>query len=512
MCGICGVFNRFGNAVDQVLLGNMTSILRHRGPDGEGQFVDGEVGIGHRRLSIIDVGGGAQPIGNEDGILQIVFNGEIYNFIELRKELVANGHIFKTRSDTEVIIHAYEQWGKQCVRRFNGMFAFALWDSRHREVFLARDHLGIKPLYYVELDGCVLFASEIKALLEVTDCPREVDVESLAELFMFRYVPSPKTLFKGIRKLPPGHIMTLSTRGIEISRFWEWIPCLLEKYDERVLIEEYQSLLEDAVRLQLRSDVPLGLFLSGGIDSGALLAIMSRYSKGPVQAFTIGFEGGEKTNEVEDARFIAKMFGADHYYMMVTPEDYLKYYENYLWDIEEPVGNETAAAFYFVSKIARQNVKVALTGQGADEPWAGYSRYLGVKLSTFYGRMPQMVTGTLAKLVTRIPGRLERLKRGVMSLGDPDILTRFAKIYSFFNAEMKRQLFKGTLKEQIDGDEYRSKELFVVSKTMFAIWTRLHKCSISTREPTYRTICSWLLTRRPWRTHSKFAFHSLTIG
>ena len=204
MCGICGIFDRSGIPVDRDVLDKMTTILRHRGPDGEGRYIDREVGLGHRRLSIIDVEGGAQPIGNEDGTLQIVFNGEIYNFVELRKELEDAGHIFKTRSDTEVIVHAYEQWGKECVRHFNGMFAFALWDSIRRELFLARDHLGIKPLYYVDLGNRILFASEIKALLQDPDCPREVDVEALAELFTFRYVPSPKTLFKGIRKLPQG--------------------------------------------------------------------------------------------------------------------------------------------------------------------------------------------------------------------------------------------------------------------------------------------------------------------
>jgi asparagine synthase (glutamine-hydrolysing) len=458
MCGICGIFDRSGNQVDQGILQKMTTILQHRGPDGEGHYIDGEVGLGHRRLSIIDVEGGAQPIGNEDGTLQIVFNGEIYNFVELRQELEAAGHRFTTRSDTEVIVHAYEQWGKECVRRFNGMFAFALWDANRRELFLARDHLGIKPLYYVDLGNRILFASEIKAVLQDPECPRDVDVEALAELFTFRYVPSPKTLFKGIRKLPQGHRMTLSRRDIAVERYWDWVPCLRGNFDEEDLIEEYRTLLEDAVRLQLRSDVPLGLFLSSGVDSGALLAIMNRYSSGPVRAFTIGFEGGEKTNEVEDASAIARMFGATHRFMTVTPEDYLKYYENYLWDIEEPLGNETAAAFYFVSKIAREEVKVALTGQGADEPWAGYDRYLGVKLSTFYSRMPSVVTDQMAPLFARIPGRFERMKRGVASLSEPDVLTRFTKIYSFFNAEMKRQLFKGELMEQIADDEYRSKE------------------------------------------------------
>ena len=353
MCGFCGIFDRSGSSIDRKLLGRMASVMNHRGPDGEGLFVDREVGLGHRRLSIIDVEGGAQPIGNEDGSLQIVFNGEIYNFVELRKDLEEAGHTFKTRSDTEVIVHAYEQWGKCCVERFNGMFAFALWDSNKRELFLARDHLGVKPLYYVAVGPRILFGSEIKALLQDQECRRDVDVKSLAELFTFRYVPSPNTLFKGIHKLPAGHRMTLSSRGIEVERFWGWAPRHRESWNKQALIEEYCDLLEDAVRLQLRSDVPLGLFLSSGVDSGALLAIMSRSSSGPVQAFTIGFEGGEKTNEVKDARALARMFGADHYFMEVRPDDYLKYYENYLWDLEEPVGNETAAAFYFVSKIAR---------------------------------------------------------------------------------------------------------------------------------------------------------------
>jgi asparagine synthase (glutamine-hydrolysing) len=459
MCGICGQYSlRNDLEIEASDISKMMSAMVHRGPDGSGSYVAGRIGLGHRRLSIIDLEGGAQPIGNEDGSIQIVFNGEIYNFVELRKELEADGHHFKTRSDTEVIVHAYEKWGKECVRRFNGMFAFALWDSIRRQLFLARDHLGIKPLYYVETRGRLLFASEIKALLQDPGCPRETDVEALAELFTFRYVPSPKTLFKGILKLPPGHRMILSSRGIEVERFWDWVPRIRENCDERALIEEYQILLEDAVRLQLRSDVPLGVFLSSGIDSGVLLAIMSKYSAGPVRAFTIGFEGGEKTNEVEDAKELANMFGATHQFMMVAPDDYLKYYDNYLWDLEEPLGNETAAAFYFVSKITSQQVKVALAGQGADEPWAGYDRHLGVKLSTSYSRMPAVMTDWLADNLARMPGRFERLKRGVISLREPDVLTRFTKIYSFFSAEMKRELFKGALKEQIAGDGYQSKE------------------------------------------------------
>jgi asparagine synthase (glutamine-hydrolysing) len=454
MCGISGIFDLSGRPINRETLNGMNSVIRHRGPDGEGEFVDHEVGLGHRRLSIIDLGGGGQPLGNEDGSIQIVFNGEIYNFIELREELEKWGHTFQTHSDTEVIVHAYEQWGVGCVKRFNGMFAFAVWDSKKRQLFLARDHLGIKPLYYVTLGQQLVFASEIKSLLNHPACPRSVNEEALAELFTFRYVPSPKTLFKQIQKLPPAHTLVASRKGVRIKRFWDWVPEQRVDCEEAPLVEEYQHLLEDAVRLQLRSDVPLGLFLSSGVDSGVLLAIMSKHISGPVQTFTIGFDGGEKTNEVEDARVMARRFGADHYFQMLSPEDYEKYYERYLWDLEEPVGNETAAAFYFVSKITSERVKVALTGQGADEPWAGYDRYKGVKLSSVYSRMPAVFTRGLIPMVSKVPVRMERFKRGVASLSEPDMLTRFAKVYSFFGADMKAQLYKGTLKQTFEADHY----------------------------------------------------------
>jgi asparagine synthase (glutamine-hydrolysing) len=258
--------------------------------------------------------------------------------------------------------------------------------------------------------------------------------------------------------LPAAHFLVASRAGIRIERFWNWVPRQRTGCAEAELIEEYQALLEDAVRLQLRSDVPLGLFLSSGIDSGVLLAIMSQHSRGPVQTFTIGFEGGEQTNEVADARALARRFGADHHFQMLGPADYMKYYERYMWDLEEPVGNETAAAFYFVSKLTSQQVKVALTGQGADEPWAGYDRYKGVKLSAWYSRMPGAVTHGLAALVARLPGRMERLKRGVASLNEPDMLTRFAKVYSFFSADMKAQLYQGTLKQVFETDRYGTRQ------------------------------------------------------
>jgi len=457
MCAIAGIFNRNGAPVSPELIDSMSTAMHHRGPDGSGSYVVGQIGLGHRRLSIIDVDGGAQPIENEDGTLQVVFNGEIYNYVELRQELIERGHSFKTKSDTEVILHGYEEWGTDCVKRFNGIFAFGLWDSRLKRLFLARDPLGVKPLYYTNQGRTFLFASEIKALLRHPGCGADVDVRSLGMLFTLRYVPSPDTLFKGIKKLPPAHVMLVSERRDDIRRYWAG-GGELRSSDEGQLVEEYRSLVEDAVRLQMRSDVPVGLFLSSGIDSGALLSIMSQRSSRPVHTFTIGFEDGEKTNETADARALANRFGADHSEMMVTAEDYRRYYERYLWDIEEPVGNETAAAFYFVSQLARRKVKVALTGQGADEPWAGYGRHLGAKLSQYYCRLPSAVTdGVVRPFVERF-SRNEVLRRGVISLSEPDVLSRFVKIYSFFDSSMKDRLFQPWIREEASTEGTEARE------------------------------------------------------
>ena len=316
----------------------MTDSIGHRGPDGVGYFVHNEVGLGHRRLSIIDVEGGAQPIGNEDGTVQVVFNGEIYNFIELRKELLSFGHVFKTRSDTEVIVHAYEQWGMDFVNRLNGMFAFALFDLSKKKLLLARDHLGIKPLYYTTVGSQFLFASEIKSLMQHPKFRREVDREALAQLFTFRYVPSPKSLMKDVFKLPPGHLMVVSGRGVEVHRFWTQVPCLRVGAKEGDLIEEYQELLEDVVRMQLRSDVPLGLFLSSGIDSGVLLALMSSRSERPVEAFTIDFEDGQETNESSDAARVARRFGVKYINVAKVAEfaREMDQHTLYLFDVRSP--------------------------------------------------------------------------------------------------------------------------------------------------------------------------------
>ncbi len=457
MCGICGILELRGGLADADIVMRMSDAIAHRGPDGVGALADGPVALGHRRLSIIDIEGGQQPIANEDRTVQVVFNGEIYNFIELRTELQALGHQFHTRSDTEVIVHAWEQWGSDCVKHFNGMFAFALWDRTQRRLFLARDHLGVKPLYYAVLGTQLVFASEIKALLVHPLCPRDVDLQAMGDLFTFRYVPSPRTLFRGIMKLPPGHWMILGGGEMRIERYWNWVPVQRAAAPESELIEEYQQLLQDAVKLQLRSDVPLGLFLSSGVDSALLLAIMTEQLATPVHTFTIGFDGGEATNEVDDARALAQQFGAHHSFEMLGPADYQRHFERYMTDVEEPVGNETAAAFYFVARLAGRDVKVALTGQGADEPWAGYGRHLGARLSGTYSRLPGALTGAVSSLVSLLPGRHERLSRGAESLGEPDMLRRLARMYSFFSADVKSDLFRGAMKQAHELDPYGSR-------------------------------------------------------
>jgi asparagine synthase (glutamine-hydrolysing) len=437
----------------------MCDVIRHRGPDDEGIFVGDGAALGMRRLSIIDLAGGHQPIANEDGTIQVVFNGEIYNFIELRDELESKGHTFRTRSDTEVIVHAYEEWGLSCVERFNGIFAFALWDSLQKRMVLARDHLGVKPIYYHVADGQLLFASEIKSILESPVCRREVNLSGLAKLFTVRYVPCPDTLFRGVLKLPPGHLLVAGASGIDVRRYWTWRPPQRRNghASERTLIGEYRELLEDSIRMQMRSDVPVGLYLSSGIDSTALLALMTKYAASAVHTFTIGFEGGAGSNETKDAQDIANRFGADHSEMILGPGDFERYYDRYLWDLEEPVGHEPAVAFYFLSQLASQKVKVVLCGQGADEPWAGYHRYIGIRLSQLYSHLPAVVTNGVTRLVDRFSSN-ERLIRGAHSLAEKDVLSRILKVYSAYHSEMKERLFQPWLKEAIGADETLARE------------------------------------------------------
>jgi len=452
MCGICGIYNyNLDTPVESDLLKKMADVMSHRGPDDQGIFIDRNIGLGHSRLSIIDVTGGHQPLSNEDGSIWLVSNSEIYNFHELKIELQKKGHVFKTKTDTEVVVHAYEEYGKECVTKFNGMFAFAIWNKNEERLFLARDRLGIKPLYYYFNGHKFIFASEIKSILQERSINREPDIEALDLLLTYRYVPSPYTMLKNIKKLLPGHIIDINTNGINIRKFWAPIPQIVSNQKEEYYIERIQELLQNSVKKRLTSDVPLGALLSGGVDSASIVAIMSELTSKPVKTFTIGFEGGQKTNELKDAKATAKLFNTEHYEISIGPNDYMEFFPKYIWYLEEPIDNTSAIAWYYVSKLAQEHVKVVLTGQGADEPFAGYHRYKGEKLSQFYRRIPSFITdGVFRPFIERMP-RNERIKRAVHSLGEPNTLKRFLQIYAVFSDEMKSQLYKDRTKSYLSG-------------------------------------------------------------
>ena len=381
MCGICGIIQSdTSNPIDEGLLRRMSSTLNHRGPDDAGYFFDQEAGLGHRRLSIIDIEGGQQPIFNEDRSATIVFNGEIYNYLDLRNNLIGRGHIFKTRSDTETIIHAYEEYGGPFVERLRGMFAFAIWDRRLHRLVLARDRLGLKPVYYWKGDGIFAFASEIKALLQISQIRREVDPEALDLYLSLRYVPGPRTMFKGILKLQPGHILVLDPTGIHIRRYWDIGMGAETEADEEECLSGFEQLLEESVRLRLMSEVPLGVFLSGGIDSSAILALMRKAGKGePPRSFSIGYEAAtreeQESNELPYARQVAHAFEAQHHEFMLNSNEFNNAIPKIVWHLDEPLADPSCISLYFLSKLAREHITVVLSGEGADEILAGYGIY-----------------------------------------------------------------------------------------------------------------------------------------
>lgn len=376
MCGIVGVINRDGHKVNGDLLQAMTDMLRHRGPDGAGYYRFAGVGLGHRRLSIIDIATGHQPMSNEDGTVWVTFNGEIYNFQALRSELKGAGHIFRTHSDTEVLVHGYEQWGEEVVSRLRGMFAFGILDQRARRLLLARDRFGIKPLVYYESPDKVVFASEIKAILRDPGIARVIDDEAVANYFELGYIPAPHTVFRGVHKLLPGHlaIVDMNSRSPIVQRpYWRL------QYDEEVQISEVEAmerldaLMADAVRSELVSDVPLGAFLSGGIDSSTIASMMARDSKDQVKSFTIGFRE-EKFSEVVFAREVAEAINTDHHEYIVDAE-VAELLPRLAYHFDEPFSDASAIPTYYLCRMARQNVTVCLSGDGADELFAGYDRY-----------------------------------------------------------------------------------------------------------------------------------------
>lgn len=372
MCGIAGIVAPKGFSVDKALLERMTRSLEHRGPDDQGIFIHENVGLGHRRLSIIDLSSGHQPLFNEDGTVVVVYNGEIYNFKEIKAELEACGHVFRTHCDTEVIVHAYEQWGAGCPNKFRGMFAFAIFDRNTGDVFLCRDRVGVKPLYFAVEDGRLLFASEIKAILPALEHKPGINLSRLDFYVSLGYVPGDETLFAGIRKLLPGHTLTWKHGEMRIVRYWDLanIQPLKISFDEAK--QRFEEMLLDCVRMRLMSDVPLGAFLSGGLDSSAIVACMSRISPDPVKTFTVGYSDDPDSSEFEYARIVARHFKTEHHEFNLGAGDFFESLDLLLMHAEEPVVESAAVALYRISKLAREHAIVLLSGEGGDEILAGY--------------------------------------------------------------------------------------------------------------------------------------------
>ena len=389
MCGIAGLVGRKDEIIDASVVERMCRTIVHRGPDDEGILAQGPVGLGMRRLSIIDLSGGRQPIHNEDKSIWIVFNGEIYNFPELRKELLTRGHQFYTHSDTEVIVHLYEQMGADCVKKLRGMFAIALYDERRQSLLLARDRMGKKPLYYSLHEGRLFFGSEIKALLAAEpDLADKINENGILQYFYYGYIPDPLTAFERIDKLPAGHLLEYRNGRVDVRQYWD-VPAygIARPSSEEECLEELEQKLAEAVRIRLISDVPLGALLSGGVDSSIVVALMARASSGPVKTFSIGFRA-ERFNEAEYARMVAEKFGTAHHELIVDPniEETIDYISH---TMEEPFADSSMLPTYYVCRMARQHVTVALSGDGGDELFAGYDRYLVSMNRKKFDRVPR---------------------------------------------------------------------------------------------------------------------------
>jgi asparagine synthase (glutamine-hydrolysing) len=402
MCGICGIINtEQDHAVAQADIQAMCDAIIHRGPDEEGQLVKGAVGLGMRRLSIIDLSSGQQPIYNEDRSIAIVLNGEIYNHLELRRELESRGHTFRTHADTEAVLHAYEEFGEECPNHLNGMFAFAVWDEKRHRLFIARDRIGKKPLYYYYDDKRLVFASEIKSILRVKDIPREIDPLALDNYLTFEYIPAPLSIFKNIRKLPQGHWLSLEAGRLQVQRYWRLYYRASYKA-EAELAEEFVALLRDAVKIRLMSEVPLGAFLSGGLDSSAVVAMMSQTAASGVKTFSIGFDNSTY-NELPYARAVANHFGTEHHEEIITP-DAVGLTEKIVRELDEPLGDFSVFPTYMVSEMARKHVTVALSGDGGDELLGGYETYIAEQTARRYSRLPGWLRkGMIEPVVSLLP-------------------------------------------------------------------------------------------------------------
>lgn len=469
MCGICGEIDFHNKNVRVNSVRRMCDILAHRGPDDEGMvFIQGdrllevrrfslaradeygfEVGLGHRRLAIIDLSDAAhQPMCNEDRTVWIVFNGEIYSFQEIREKLVKKGHFFKSRSDTEVILHAYEEWGVNCLDHFRGMFTFAIWDSKQKELFIARDRLGEKPLVYFNQNGRFAFASEIKALLQIPEVGRKVSNDALHHYLTYQYVPSPSTIFEGIKKLPPAHYLLLDKNGnIKIERYWKLkFSSNHQTYtDAQELGDRVQTKLEESVKLRLISDVPLGAFLSGGVDSSLIVGIMAKLSGKPVKTFSIGFEEKE-FDELSYARIVSERFGTDHHEFIVKP-DAIEILPKLVWHYNEPFADSSAIPTYYVANVTKDFVKVVLTGDAGDENFAGYPRYLRSKWVALFTKFPESVRRDFIPEFLRMFSSLHWREKTLNRLADfiQKLSSNQARNYleqiKYFNAKEKEDIY-----------------------------------------------------------------------
>ncbi len=454
MCGIAGIFYTDLTTVSHAgYLQRMTSVLFHRGPDEGAVYVDGPVGLGHRRLSIIDVAGGRQPIFNEDQTALIIFNGEIYNFRQLRQALERKGHRFETHSDTEAILHAYEEYGEACVRHLRGMFAFAIWDRRKQQLFLARDRVGIKPLYYYWDGRKFLFASELKAILQDPTVSREVDPRALDDYLTYLYIPGPRTIFQGIRKLRPGHTLTVSSREVKEEQYWDLSFEPREELDEADHAAGLLEKVRESVALHLVSDVPLGAFLSGGLDSSAVVALMAEQLQEPVNTASIGFQE-TGFNELPYARLVAGRFRTRPYEKTVDASA-AKILDALVWHFDEPFADSSMVPTYYVAQVAREQVTVCLSGDGGDENFAGYRRY---RFDVLENRLRALLPAALRRGVLGPLGRLypkadwlPQVFRAKTLLGNlarsPEVA--YFRSMSCFTPEMKDLLYRAPLKRAL---------------------------------------------------------------
>jgi asparagine synthase (glutamine-hydrolysing) len=462
MCGICGIVS-FQNreVLNDELLRRMNHSLFHRGPDDQGYYRDNFAALAMRRLSIIDLEMGQQPISNEDGSVWVIYNGEIYNYRELRAELETKGHIFKTHSDTEVIVHAYEEYGYDCVQRFNGMFAIAIWERAAHRLVLIRDRLGVKPLFYWVAGSNLVFGSELKAVIAHTKVPRQLDINSLDNFLSLEYIPGPRTIFSDIKKLPPGHLLVFEETTIKLRQYWD-LPYRPFEAGEDACAEELSELIRESVRIRMVSDVPLGAFLSGGIDSSSIVAYMSQMSSNPVQTFSIGFED-DTYNELADAQVVADHFGAQHR-TQVLNSDITDLAEKLVYHLDEPMADFSIFPTFLVSQLASRSVKVVLSGDGGDELFAGYDTYIAESLSRYYHWLPRRVRqNALPSLMNRIPpqpakkGLLNKTKRMVEG-GALESSLHHVRWMIFLSTLEKEKLYHSDLRGRLNG--YSTNSIF----------------------------------------------------